>query len=191
MPKWKDDIKIYLREICQGYMNCIDLAQDRGNWRNFVQTVMNFESSTKCRESVPQLRQYQLLKKGKFGSSHYFRHFLPSRKKCLLARHIHLSVCLSVCLHVSLRVQLGVFPQNSILVTFFTNICQDNLNWTQFKKSANLHDHLRRFIAAGDTNSQQRYLCALFDNFILLTATYSTTIPAKSIFAVSIARMVT
>jgi len=95
MRKWKDDIKRYLREICQGYMNCIDLAQDRGNWRNFVQTVMNFESSTKCRESVPQLRQYQLLKKGKFGSSHYFRHFLPSRKKCLLARHIRLSVCLS------------------------------------------------------------------------------------------------
>ena len=76
---------------------------------------------------------------------------------------------------------------------FFINTCQDNLNLTKFekKKSAKLHDHLRRFIAAGDTNSQQRHLCALFDIFILFTVTHSSTIRAKRIFAISIARMVT
>jgi hypothetical protein len=102
-----------------------------------------------------------------------------------------LSVCLSVCLHVSARIPLDGFPQNSILVTSFKNICQNILNLTRLKKNANLHDHFRRFTAAGDTNSQQRHLSALFDIFLLLTVTYSSTIRAKSIFAISIARMVT
>jgi len=51
-------------------MNCIDLAQDTGNWLNFVQSVMNFESSTKCGEPLCQLRQYHLLKKGNAPNSY-------------------------------------------------------------------------------------------------------------------------
>ena len=54
-------------------MNCIDLTQDRGIWRNFVQTVMNFECSTKCGESLCQLRQYRLLKKGNAPNSYLLR----------------------------------------------------------------------------------------------------------------------
>jgi len=54
-------------------MNCIDLARDRSNWRNFVQTVMNFESSTKYGESLCQLRQYHLLKKGNAPNSYLVR----------------------------------------------------------------------------------------------------------------------
>jgi len=54
-------------------MNCIDLAQNRGNWRNFVQTLMNFESSTKRREYLCQLRQ--LLNKGNAPTSNLVRPF--------------------------------------------------------------------------------------------------------------------
>jgi hypothetical protein len=34
-------IKIDFREIGWGYMDCIDLAQDRDQWRAFVNTIMN------------------------------------------------------------------------------------------------------------------------------------------------------
>jgi hypothetical protein len=37
---WVDNIKI--REIGWGGMDWIDLAKDRDQWRNFVNTVMNF-----------------------------------------------------------------------------------------------------------------------------------------------------
>jgi hypothetical protein len=36
-----DNIKIDLREIGWDGMDCIDLAQDRGQWRAIVNTVMN------------------------------------------------------------------------------------------------------------------------------------------------------
>jgi hypothetical protein len=36
-----DNIKIYLREIGFDTMDWIDLAQDRDQWRDFVNTVMN------------------------------------------------------------------------------------------------------------------------------------------------------
>jgi hypothetical protein len=36
-----DDIKIDLREIGWDDMDCIDLAQDRDQWRTLVNTVMN------------------------------------------------------------------------------------------------------------------------------------------------------
>jgi hypothetical protein len=39
--RWKDNIKINLREIIWGGMAWIDLAQDRNLWRAFVNTVMN------------------------------------------------------------------------------------------------------------------------------------------------------
>jgi hypothetical protein len=36
-----DDIKINLREVGWGGMDCIDLAKDRDRWRALVNTVMN------------------------------------------------------------------------------------------------------------------------------------------------------
>jgi hypothetical protein len=38
--RWKNDIKICLRDIGWGGMGWIDLAQDRDQWRPFVNTVM-------------------------------------------------------------------------------------------------------------------------------------------------------
>jgi hypothetical protein len=39
--KWVDNIKIDLREIGWGGMDWIDVAQDGGQWRVLVNTVMN------------------------------------------------------------------------------------------------------------------------------------------------------
>jgi hypothetical protein len=38
---WEDDIKMNLGEIVWGCMDWIDLAQDRNNWRDVVNTVIN------------------------------------------------------------------------------------------------------------------------------------------------------
>jgi hypothetical protein len=39
--RWVDNINIDLREIGFDGMNCIDLTQDRDQWRALVNTVMN------------------------------------------------------------------------------------------------------------------------------------------------------
>jgi hypothetical protein len=39
--KWKDIIKMDLKEIGCGDVGWIDVAQDRGRWRALVKTVMN------------------------------------------------------------------------------------------------------------------------------------------------------
>jgi hypothetical protein len=39
--RWEDNIKMDLREIEWGGMGWIDLAQDRDQWRPFVNVVMN------------------------------------------------------------------------------------------------------------------------------------------------------
>jgi hypothetical protein len=39
--RWVDNIKTYLREIGWDGVDCIDLAQDRDQWRALVNTVMN------------------------------------------------------------------------------------------------------------------------------------------------------
>jgi hypothetical protein len=39
--RWEDNIKMDLRETGIGGANCIQLAQDRVQWRAFVNTVMN------------------------------------------------------------------------------------------------------------------------------------------------------
>jgi hypothetical protein len=39
--RWVDNIKINLREIGWDGMDCIDLAQNRNQWRVLVNTVMN------------------------------------------------------------------------------------------------------------------------------------------------------
>jgi hypothetical protein len=38
--KWKDGIRMYLKEIGWGCVERINLAQDRGRWRALVNTVM-------------------------------------------------------------------------------------------------------------------------------------------------------
>jgi hypothetical protein len=40
-PRWEDNIKMDLREIGIDVANWIRLAQDRVQWRAFVNTVMN------------------------------------------------------------------------------------------------------------------------------------------------------
>jgi hypothetical protein len=39
--KWVDNIKMDLREIAWAGMDWIELAQDRDQWRDLVNTVMN------------------------------------------------------------------------------------------------------------------------------------------------------
>jgi hypothetical protein len=39
--RWEDNIRMDLREIGRGGMDWIDLAQDRDQWRAFVNKVMN------------------------------------------------------------------------------------------------------------------------------------------------------
>jgi hypothetical protein len=39
--RWRNNIKMGLREIGWGGMNCIDLAQDKDQWRALINTVMN------------------------------------------------------------------------------------------------------------------------------------------------------
>jgi hypothetical protein len=39
--RWEDNIRMGLREIGWGGMDCIDLARDRDQWRAFVNSVMN------------------------------------------------------------------------------------------------------------------------------------------------------
>jgi hypothetical protein len=41
--RWVDNNKIYVREIGWGCMDCIDLSQDREQWRALVNTVMNLQ----------------------------------------------------------------------------------------------------------------------------------------------------
>jgi hypothetical protein len=60
-----DNIKIELkREIGWDGMSCIDLAQDREEWRALVNKVMNLSGSLKCWEVPDLLHNWQLLKKG-------------------------------------------------------------------------------------------------------------------------------
>jgi hypothetical protein len=39
--RWEDNSKINSRDIVCGYVDWIDLAQDRDQWRPFVNTLMN------------------------------------------------------------------------------------------------------------------------------------------------------
>jgi hypothetical protein len=57
--RWEDNIKLYLREIGIDVENWIRLAQNRGQWRAFVNTVMNLRFP---RIFFDRLSDYQLFK---------------------------------------------------------------------------------------------------------------------------------
>jgi len=40
-PRWVDNIRMDLQEVGCGYMDWIELAQDRDKWRTIVSAVMN------------------------------------------------------------------------------------------------------------------------------------------------------
>jgi len=40
--RWENNIKMDLQEMGYGCMDWIDLAQEWGRWRDFVNAVMNF-----------------------------------------------------------------------------------------------------------------------------------------------------
>ena len=42
---WDDNIKMDLQEVGCGYMDWIDLVQDRDRWRTFVTAIMNLRVS--------------------------------------------------------------------------------------------------------------------------------------------------
>ena len=39
--RWVDNIRMYLQEVVCGYMDWIELTQDRDRWRTLVSAVMN------------------------------------------------------------------------------------------------------------------------------------------------------
>jgi hypothetical protein len=39
--RWEDNVKMGFQEVGYGYMDWIELAQDRDNWRAFVNVIMN------------------------------------------------------------------------------------------------------------------------------------------------------
>jgi len=39
--RWDDNIKLDLQEVGYGYMDWIDLAEDRGRWRALLNAAMN------------------------------------------------------------------------------------------------------------------------------------------------------
>jgi hypothetical protein len=59
-----DNIKMDLREIGWDDMDWIELAEDRDQWRAFVNTVMNVRFSLNCWEFPEWLHNWQLLRKG-------------------------------------------------------------------------------------------------------------------------------
>jgi hypothetical protein len=62
--RWVGNVKMDLGEIEWGGMDWIDLAQDRDQWRDLVNMVMEPSCSIKCWEFLEQLHNWRLLKKG-------------------------------------------------------------------------------------------------------------------------------
>jgi hypothetical protein len=60
--RWEDNIKMNLREIWIDGANWIRLAQDRVQWRTFVNTVMNLRVPSEIRIFFEKLRGNQLFK---------------------------------------------------------------------------------------------------------------------------------
>ena len=39
--RWKDNIKIYLKDVGWGGLDCVNVAEDNDRWRALVNAVMN------------------------------------------------------------------------------------------------------------------------------------------------------
>jgi hypothetical protein len=61
--RWKNNIKVDIREIGWGGMDWIDLAQDREQWRALVNSNEP-SGSIKCCEIIEWLHNCRLLKEG-------------------------------------------------------------------------------------------------------------------------------
>jgi hypothetical protein len=60
--RWVDNVKMDLTETGWDGTDLIDLAQDRGQWRDIVNTVLNLRSPIQYQDA--QLNNWQFLKKG-------------------------------------------------------------------------------------------------------------------------------
>jgi hypothetical protein len=60
--RWVDNTKMDLREMGWDGVNWINLAEDRGQWRALVNTVMNIGGSIKCWEVLEWLYNWQFLR---------------------------------------------------------------------------------------------------------------------------------
>jgi hypothetical protein len=59
---WEDNINLDLREIGIDGANWIRLAQNRDQWRDFVNTVMNLRAPQRKQDIFDKLSDYQLFK---------------------------------------------------------------------------------------------------------------------------------
>jgi hypothetical protein len=60
--RWEDNIKLDLREIGIDGENWMQLAQDRFQWRAFLNTMMNFLFHKESRMFFDKLSDYQVFK---------------------------------------------------------------------------------------------------------------------------------
>jgi hypothetical protein len=60
--RWEDNTKLELKEIGIDEANWIRLAQDRVQWRAFVDTVMNLRVPYRKQNFFDRLSDYQLFK---------------------------------------------------------------------------------------------------------------------------------
>lgn len=74
--RWEASLKVDLRRIEWGIMNCIELAHDGDQWRAVLNTVM---VSVKCLEVRVQMRNWRFLKKGSAYRVKWFMLFFNRR----------------------------------------------------------------------------------------------------------------
>jgi hypothetical protein len=60
--RWEDNIKLDFREMGIDGVNWIQLAQDRGQWQAFVNTVMNLRVPQRKQIFFDKLSDYQFFK---------------------------------------------------------------------------------------------------------------------------------
>jgi hypothetical protein len=78
--RWEDNIIMDLTKTERGGMDRTDLAQDSGQWRPLVKTVMNLRGSIKCCEIFSGLATGGFSRRAQLHVlSYYIRHFTRCR----------------------------------------------------------------------------------------------------------------